>query len=74
VDERVLARKGMGAFLKVFDDIKLRETAALQASAQNLPDIVVIDEKEFKKRIVEYEANRQRIKHIRKLFDKPAAK
>jgi len=73
-DEQILVRESVGAFLKVFNDMKLREAAALLASAQNLPDIVVIDEKEFKKRVVEHEANRQRIKHIRKLFDKTAAK
>lgn len=73
-DEQILVRESVGAFLKVFNDMKIREAAALQASAQNLPDIVVIDEKEFKKRVLEHEANRQRIKHIRKLFDKTAAK
>lgn len=73
-DEQILVREGVGAFLKVFNDMKLREAAILLASAQNPPDIVVIDEKEFKKRVVEHEANRQRIKHIRKLFDKAAAK
>jgi len=73
-DEQILVRESVGAFLKVFNDMKLREATALLASAQNLPDIVVIDEKEFKKRVVEHEANRQRIKHIRKLFDKTAAK
>jgi len=69
VDDHTLVRQGVGAFLKVFDDIKLREDAALQLSAQNLPDIVVIDEDEFNKRVAEHEANRQRIKRIRKLFD-----
>ena len=45
VDDHTLVRQGVGAFLKVFDDIKLREDAALQLSVQNLPDIVVIDER-----------------------------
>lgn len=67
VDDHTLVRQGVGAFLKVFDDIKLRDDAALQLSAQSLPDIVVIDEDEFNKRVAEHEANRQRIKRIRKL-------
>jgi len=33
--------------------------------------IVVIDEDEFNKRVAEHEANRQRSKRIRELFDKP---
>ncbi|HET9913988.1 MAG TPA: hypothetical protein VFQ13_18995 [Anaerolineales bacterium] len=68
VDDHTLVRQGVGAFLKVFDDIKLRDDA-LQLSAQNLPPIVVIDENEFNKRVAEHEANRQRSKRIRKLFD-----
>lgn len=61
VDDQTLVQQGVGAFLKVFDDIKLREDAALQLSAQNLPDIVVIDEDEFKKRIAEHEASQQKL-------------
>ncbi len=72
VDDQTLVRQGVGAFLKVFDDIKLRDDAALQSSAQNPPEIVVIDEVEFNKRVAGHEANRQRIKRIRKLFDKTA--
>jgi len=72
VDDHVLVREGVGAFLKVFDDIKLREDAALQPSSQNLPDILFIDEDEFNKRVMEHEANRQRIKRIRKLLDEKA--
>jgi len=69
VDDHMLVRQGVGAFLKVFDDIKLRDDAA-QISALNLPDIVVIDEAEFNKRVAEHEVNRQRRKHIRNLLDK----
>lgn len=60
-DDRSLVHQGVGAFLKVFDDIKLRDDAASQLSAQNLPDIVVIDEEEFKKRVAEHEANQQKM-------------
>ena len=67
VDDQALVRQGVGAFLKVFDDIKLRDDAA-QISALNLPDIVVIDEDEFNQRIAEHEENRQRINHIRRLL------
>jgi hypothetical protein len=69
VDDHTLVRQGVGAFLKVFDDIKLRDDAA-QVSAQNPPDIVVIDAAEFNKRVAEHEeANRQLSKRIRNLFD-----
>jgi hypothetical protein len=62
-DDHLLVRQGVGAFLKVFDDIKLKDdAAALQRSTQNLPDIVVIDENEFNKRVAEHEANQQKIK------------
>jgi DNA-binding NarL/FixJ family response regulator len=60
VDDHSLVQQGVGAFLKVFDDIKLRDEAASQLSAQNLPDIVVIDEDEFNKRVAEHEANQQK--------------
>ena len=67
VDDLALVHQGVGAFLKVFDDIKLRDDLA-QNSEQNLPNIVVIDKGEFNKRVAEYEANRQRHKRIGKLF------
>ena len=70
VEDQTFARQVAGAFLKVFDDIKLRDDAALQLSAQNPPDVVIIDESEFKKRVAEHEANRQRVKRIGKLLDK----
>jgi hypothetical protein len=68
IDDHMLVRQGVGAFLKVFDDIKLRDDAASQLSAQNPPDIVVIDENEFKKRVAEHEANSHRLKRIKTLI------
>jgi hypothetical protein len=70
VEDQNFVRQVAGAFLKVFDDIKLRDEAALQLSAQNPPEIVIIDEDEFHKRVAEHEANRQRVKRIGKLLDK----
>ena len=70
VEDQTFVRQVVGAFLKVFDDIKLRDDAALQLSAQNPPDIVIIDEDEFRKRVAEHEANRQRIKRIGRYLDK----
>jgi len=70
VEDPTFVRQVVGAFLKVFDDIKLKDDAALQLSAQNPPDIVIIDEEEFKKRVAEHEVNRQRVKRIEKLLDK----
>jgi hypothetical protein len=61
VDDHTLVRQGVGAFLKVFDDIKLRDDAALQLSAQKTPAIVVIDEDEFNNRVAEHETNQQRM-------------
>jgi hypothetical protein len=70
VEDQTFVRQVTVAFLKVFDDIKLRDDAALQLSAQNPPEIVIIDEDEFHKRIAEHEANRQRIKRVGRLLDK----
>ena len=70
VDDQTLVRQGVEALLKVFDDIKRREDDdALLLSAQSLPDIVVIHEDEFNKRVAEHEANLQRNKLIKKLSD-----
>lgn len=69
VDDHALVHQGVGAFLKVFDDIKLRDdAAALLLSTQTPPDIVVIDEDEFNKRVAEHEAYRQRNKRIETLI------
>jgi hypothetical protein len=54
----------------VFDDIKLREDAAVQLAAQNPPDMVVINADEFHKRVAEHEAYRQRHKHMQELLGK----
>jgi hypothetical protein len=70
IEDQTFARQVAGAFLKIFDDIKLRDEAALQLSAQNPPEILIIDEDEFHKRVAEHEANRQRVKRIGRLLDK----
>lgn len=72
VEDQTFVRQITTAFLKVFDDIKLRDEAALLLSDQNSPDVVIIDEDEFRKRVAEHEANRQRVKRIGKLLDKAA--
>jgi len=72
IDDRALVDQGVGAFLKVFDDIKLRDDEALKLSAQKLPDIVLINQDEFKKRVAEQEAKFQRSKHIKELFGNTA--
>ncbi len=69
-EDGTFLRQVVGAFLKVFDDIKLKDDAILQLSAQSQPDIVVIDEGEFNKRVTEHEANRQRIIRISNSLDK----
>jgi hypothetical protein len=72
VDDRVLVDQGVGAFLKVFDDIKIRDDAASDLSSQKTPDIVMIDQDEFKKRVAEQEVKFQRSKHIKELFGSTA--
>jgi hypothetical protein len=72
VDDQTLVNRGVGAFLKVFDDIQQRDEAASQFSAQNQPEVVLLDTDEFKKRVAEHEANRRRMQHIRNLLDTPA--
>jgi hypothetical protein len=67
-DDQMLVRQGVGAFLKVFDDIQLRDDAA-QPSAQSQPGIMLIDEGEFNKRVAEHEALQLRRKHIKDLLD-----
>ena len=62
-------RQVAGAFLKVFEDIKLRDDATLLLSAQNPPDITIINEVEFKKRVMEHEVNRQKVKRIKEYFN-----
>jgi len=67
-DDHMLVRQGVGAFLKVFDDIQLRDEAA-QLSAQSPTEIMVIDKDEFNRRVAEHEALRLRRKHIKNLLD-----
>ena len=67
IDDQALVQEGVGTFLKIFDDIKVRDEAAL-LYAKNLPGIVVIDEGEFKKSVAEHEADLQRTQRFRKLF------
>ena len=66
-DDQELVSQGVGAFLKVFDDIQHRDEVA-QTFAQSPPEIVVIDKDEFNKRVAEHEAIRQRRNYIKKLF------
>jgi hypothetical protein len=58
VDDQTLVHRGVGAFLRIFDDIKLKDDAASKLSAQGLPEVVVIDKEEFTKRVAEHKANR----------------
>jgi hypothetical protein len=43
VDDQTLVDRGVGAFLKVFDDIKLREEAASPPGVQEPPDVIFIE-------------------------------
>jgi hypothetical protein len=68
VDDQTLIRQGVDAFVKVLDDIKLKDDAASKLSAQGLPDVVLIDRGEFNKRVAELNANWQRVNNIRRLL------
>jgi hypothetical protein len=73
-NDQTLVHQGVEAFLKVFDDIRLKDDAASILSAQGSPDVVVVDEEEFNKRVAEHEADRQRSSRIRRLFGRSAQK
>ena len=72
IDDHARVHEGVGAFLKIFDDIKLRDDVASPQPAKALPEIVVINEEEFNKRVAEHEVDHQRIKRLRKLLDDAA--
>jgi len=72
VDDHAFVGLGVGAFLKVFDDIKLNGEAASKLSAQGLLDVVVIDEEGFHKRLPQHKADGQRSRRIRRLFNNTA--
>ena len=57
MDDHTHVRQGVGAFLKIFDDIQLRDDVALQLSSPKIPAIVVIDVDESNDRVAEREAN-----------------
>lgn len=68
VDDQALVHRGLGSFLKVFDDIKLKDDATdVQPSTPPTPNILLIDENEFNKRVAEHEAGRQM--RLKALFD-----
>lgn len=71
-DDLTFARQMAKSFVKIFEDIKLKDDAILQLSAQDNPDIVVIDAEEFQKRVAEHEINRQKVKRISQLLDNAA--
>lgn len=66
-DDHKLVDEGVQAFLKVFDDLQVKD-AAVEISRQNVPNVVIINGDEFYKRVAEHEANRLRRRHIKKLF------
>ncbi len=72
IDDHARVHEGVGAFLKVFDDIKLRDDVASPQPPKALPEIVVINEEEFNKRVAEHELDHQRIQRLRKLLDDSA--
>jgi hypothetical protein len=72
VDDHTLVHQGVGAFLKVFDDIKIRDEAIFDPSHQGAPDFVVIDQGEFDKQVAELEVLQRRRKQTGRLSTKAA--
>lgn len=71
VDDHTLISRGVGAFLKVFDDIQLKDDAASKLFSQGQPDVVVIDAEGFNKRVAEHKVNLQRKNRIKRLNTRP---
>jgi hypothetical protein len=69
VDDHTLVNRGVGAFLKVFDDIQLRDEAAQQNFSQDPPEVVVVEVENIYERLKEERADMQRINHLELLFD-----
>jgi len=53
-DDQTMIRRGVKAFLKVLDDIDLKDSAASKLPAQAPPDVIAIGEEEFKKQVAEH--------------------
>jgi hypothetical protein len=54
VDDQTMIRRGVEAFLKVLDDIDLKDIAASKLSAEGPPEVITIGEEEFKKQVAEH--------------------
>lgn len=70
-DDQTTVDQGVGAFLKVFDDIKRKDHVRLNRAPQKVPGILFIDEDEFNQRVAAHEANRLRHQQMKALFDRP---
>jgi hypothetical protein len=66
-DDQMLIHRGVVAFLKVFDDIKLKDEATSKLSTQGLPEIAIIDKEEFNKQLAEQKANLQKSNRTKSL-------
>jgi hypothetical protein len=69
VDDHTLVNQGVRAFLKVFDDIKVRDDATQQISFQNPPEVLMMEAGDFYEGVAEYQADQHRIMHINELFE-----
>jgi hypothetical protein len=57
VDDQTLVRQAVAPLLKVLDATKHSDEATSTLSAQGPPDVVIIDEDEFLKRVAEHKAH-----------------
>lgn len=53
-DDKTTIRRGVNAFLKVLDDIDLKDIAAAKLSAKDPPEVITIGEEEFKRQVAEH--------------------
>jgi hypothetical protein len=60
VDGQTLVPQDVAPLLKVLDDTKLSDEASSNLPAQGPPEVVIIDEDEFLKRVAEHKAHLQR--------------
>jgi hypothetical protein len=54
VDDKTLVEHDVVAFLDVFDDINLKDEISSKLSVQGTPDVIRMDEEEFKKLVAEH--------------------
>jgi hypothetical protein len=68
VKDQTLLSQGVVSFLRVLDDINRKDEAAFRHTSPGLPDLIVIDNEEFKRKVTKHDPDWERINHIRRLL------